>query len=186
MRAPLSVAVLLFCAVPGRSVRAQDASRAFFEVTVGPSVLAGNHLIDGWYHEGRSGSTRLSIGVQPDSGRPAIGAVHAGFVNLFGSNDCALAPLGGCKRGFPVGTFFALTVGARPPVPPWNLLEVTAGPAFVTGAHDFTSFAALVTARFGLPPGHHVSPGVGFYGLLTPMDGSLRLVAGMGISFRTW
>jgi hypothetical protein len=130
---------------------------------------------------------RLSVGLQPDSTQSRIGAIHVGLLNLIpGGDECRFSPLGGCYGTHPIGSIMGLTIGVRPTTSPWRFYEIMAGPAFVTGPNEYSSFAALITGRFGLPPGSHVSPGVAFHALFTNFEEAVRVVAGVGVSIRIW
>ena len=187
MRVFSLMAAFLVGAVGVVPAGAQDPSLAFVDISIGTSVLVGSGQVGGRYVENRGGMMRLSVGVQPDSAQSRIGAIHVALLNLIpGGDECRFSPLGGCYGTHPIGRIIGLTIGVRPTTSPWRFYEIMAGPALVTGPNEYSSFAALVTGRFGIPPGNHVSPGVAFHALVTNFEKEVRFVAGVGVSIRTW
>jgi hypothetical protein len=182
------VLILLLHTGNASLLAAQSGSNPFLEVTIGANVLLGSSPYgDEYYEEGGMPFLVVAFGNQPAANRPLLGVLHAGILTVAGGDDqCDLTPLGGCYHDFPFGGLIAITVGARPVTPWWDLLELTAGPALLSLIGNSHTFGVLTVGRIGLPPGRYLSPGLAFHGIVAPVRGSLLFTAGVGLSLRTW
>jgi hypothetical protein len=185
-RARLLTFLLLLNAGTAAVLDAQARSRAFVDVSVGPSYRAGAESIKRQYYERGSGSGLISFGAQPDVARAFIIALRGGFIGLpSGGDDCRLTPDGGCYQHFPYTGVIALTAGARLPSAS-SALEVTIGPSLSGQFEGGSSYALLVAGRLGTPPGSYFSIGVAFFGVLTTIEGTPVPAGGLGINLRSW
>jgi hypothetical protein len=166
---------------------AQDRSRPFLDISMGPSFRAGAESIKGVYYQRGSGFGLLSLGAQPHVDRSFIFALRGGFIGIPSSGDvCRLTPdYSACYQNFPLTGIIALTAGARLPSAR-GALEMTIGPALLGHYEDHSSFGLLMAARVGTLPGSYFSIGVAFFGVLTTIEGTPVPVGGLGINLRSW
>jgi hypothetical protein len=180
-------AVLVLNIACATLVSGQDRSRGYMEVTLGANFLLKDGPYDGVYYDRGAPTAILAFGTQPDTSRSFVGAILVGLLNAIpsASDVCRFTPevpLGGCYQDHPLSGIVAVTAGGRPLTGPWRFLELTVGPAYIGGS----SAGAIAIARTGHAPGHYVSVGLSFLGVLTMIDGHPALTGGVGFSLRTW